>query len=777
MEGLLAFFNTAYMPHGHCFLWLPSILWLSVGSDLLISLSYFSIPIAILIFLKKRSDLQLKRVAVLLASFILLCGITHLISIYNIWYGAYGLAAIFKAATAAVSVATAIVVYLSIGPALAIPTASEMESAVRENLAKEREIESLKVQRHFDVLFKAVVDFMPAGVLVLDQDYRVLIVNDELERIFGYSQGELNGKPLDVLLPSEQRSAHKMLVENFSSAEPSDQLMARGRVVQGLHVDGSLVGVEVNLSPQNVEGKQYVIASVIAVDQVINERSAFLARSGRLMRAINAAEEGIWEWNVQLNEVWFSQQLLELIGLDRAVEEYSFDDWLNHIHPDDRSKVQNVLHNHLEHRSPFVVEYRGKNLSGAYHWVQMRGEASRNGQGKPLLMSGTLVDVEKTVELSQQLDEQLDKNEALSKDFINTFELAAVGIAHVALDGRWMRVNERLCGIVGYQASELINLTFQDITYEDDLEADLENVRQLLDGERDTYAMEKRYITKSREIIWVNLTVSIVREEDKESGELVPKHFISVIEDISKRKRIESDLAASNAELERFAYSASHDLQEPLRKITMFSESLKARLVGRLQDGEAEYELGRIANAAARMKAMVSALMELSRAGRSELTLKEFSVASLIHDAVEQLEALTRESNANIRTQGDVKIEADYAALVHVFQNLITNSIRYAKPEEAPQMEIEIKLQSKQVCVSVRDNAMGIPAELREAAFEPFRRFVDKSVSGSGMGLAICRRIIERHHGSIKVVDSEIDGTEFEVVLPLKQMNSAINSA
>ncbi len=88
MEEFLAFFNTAYMPHGHCFLWLPSILWLSVGSDLLISLSYFSILIAILIFIKKRGDLELKRLAVLFASFILLCGITHLINIYNIWFGA-----------------------------------------------------------------------------------------------------------------------------------------------------------------------------------------------------------------------------------------------------------------------------------------------------------------------------------------------------------------------------------------------------------------------------------------------------------------------------------------------------------------------------------------------------------------------------------------------------------------------------------------------------------------------------------------------------------------
>lgn len=118
--------------------------------------------------------------------------------------------------------------------------------------------------------------------------------------------------------------------------------------------------------------------------------------------------------------------------------------------------------------------------------------------------------------------------------FRATFEQAAVGMAHVDLDGGWLRVNERLCAIVGYSREELARLRFQDITHPDDLDADLEYVRRLLAGEIQTYTMEKRYIRKDDAIIWVNLTVSLVRDAADR-----PSYFISVVEDISERKRLE----------------------------------------------------------------------------------------------------------------------------------------------------------------------------------------------------------------------------------------------
>ena len=121
--------------------------------------------------------------------------------------------------------------------------------------------------------------------------------------------------------------------------------------------------------------------------------------------------------------------------------------------------------------------------------------------------------------------------------FRATFEQAAVGIAHVAPEGKWLKVNSRICKIVGYTPEELLQLTFQDITHPDDLEADLGYVKQLLAGEINNYSMEKRYIHKNGEDVWINLTVSLVRNEIGE-----PKYFIAVVEDISERRQIQEEL-------------------------------------------------------------------------------------------------------------------------------------------------------------------------------------------------------------------------------------------
>jgi len=145
---------------------------------------------------------------------------------------------------------------------------------------------------------------------------------------------------------------------------------------------------------------------------------------------------------------------------------------------------------------------------------------------------------------SAMLDEHKRAEKALLESralYSNTFDLAAIGIAHVAPDGHWLNMNQRLCDIVGYSREELLARTFQDITHPDDLDADISHVRQMLAGEVSTYSMEKRYFRKGGETVWVNLSVALVWRADG-----TPNYFISVVEDITARKRAESALAESN---------------------------------------------------------------------------------------------------------------------------------------------------------------------------------------------------------------------------------------
>ncbi|MBD9357210.1 ATP-binding protein [Methylomonas albis] len=180
--------------------------------------------------------------------------------------------------------------------------------------------------------------------------------------------------------------------------------------------------------------------------------------------------------------------------------------------------------------------------------VRMLNQGVQDYINKPFLVDELLARIHGLIEVRQRNAAKLSASE---RRFEATFEQAAVGIALVAPDGRWLRVNRKLCEIVAYSHDELLALSFQDITHPDDLETDMTYLQQLLAGEIPNYSMEKRYIRKGGELIWINLTVALVRSADASSN-----YFISVIEDITERKLFEESLNKSQAQLKTFIQHA-----------------------------------------------------------------------------------------------------------------------------------------------------------------------------------------------------------------------------
>ncbi len=181
-----------------------------------------------------------------------------------------------------------------------------------------------------------------------------------------------------------------------------------------------------------------------------------------------------------------------------------------------------------------VIEMLEQN-DGVLHHSIVSKFAIPGENGDESLVGGMAIDVTEEMRTRAVLEESEERLRA-------TFEQAAVGIAHIGLDDRWLRVNRKLCDIVGYRPDELLALTFQDITHPGDLEADLAQVQRLLAGEIETYSMEKRYFRKDRSLVWINLTVSLVRTPQGQ-----PKHFISVVEDISEKKQVQDALRESES--------------------------------------------------------------------------------------------------------------------------------------------------------------------------------------------------------------------------------------
>ena len=238
----------------------------------------------------------------------------------------------------------------------------------------------------------------------------------------------------------------------------------------------------------------------------------------------------------------------------------------------------------------------------------------------------------------------------------------------------------------------------------------------------------------------------------------------------------QEDLARSNRDLEQFAYVASHDLQEPLRMVATYTQLLAERYQGKL-DSDADKYIHYAVDGALRMQKLVQDLLAFSRIGRHGLTLASTDCHAVLDASLKNLEAAIQESGAVVEhTQLPVVI-ADGSQLVQVFQNLIGNAIKFRGPKP-PLIRVSAEAKGKEWVFSVADNGIGIAPEHRENVFVIFRRMhTHAEYPGSGIGLSICKKIIEQHGGRIWV-ESEIGhGSTFRFALPIKNNHKAVKTS
>jgi len=217
-----------FMPHGACYLWLPSILWLHVVSDTIIALAYYSIPFALFYFVKKRIDLAYRWVFVLFAAFIFLCGTTHLVSIWTIWHPDYWLDGLIKLATALVSIITASLIWPLIPKLLRLPSPQALQNS--------------------ESYLRAIFNATPDAMLISDEQGIITMVNQQAERLLGYPIDELVGLSIEVLVPGRYRANHQGLRAQFASAAVA-RPMGAGRTVQAQRKDGSFFDADISVSP------------------------------------------------------------------------------------------------------------------------------------------------------------------------------------------------------------------------------------------------------------------------------------------------------------------------------------------------------------------------------------------------------------------------------------------------------------------------------------------------------------------------------------------------
>lgn len=264
-----------------------------------------------------------------------------------------------------------------------------------------------------------------------------------------------------------------------------------------------------------------------------------------LNMVLDGTRAGTWDWNIKTGEVLYNERWAEIIGYQLAeLQPIGIHTWQKYCHPDDYIKSKQLMHQHFaEPQSEYDFISRMLHRAGHWVWVHARGRVYEwDKHGKAYKIAGTHIDVTQQHQAQEQL--------LLSgQRFKGAFDAAALGIGIISLDGHWAEVNQALCKMVGYTEQELLSLSFQDITYPDDLNTDLTLMRQLLSGDIPLYQLKKRYISKSGAIVWVLIAVSVVRDINGQ-----PLHLVKQVEDINQQTLSASALA-DNARFQKALFN------------------------------------------------------------------------------------------------------------------------------------------------------------------------------------------------------------------------------
>lgn len=408
-------------------------------------------------------------------------------------------------------------------------------------------------------------------------------------------------------------------------------------------------------------------------------------------------------------------------------------------------------------------------------------EQARGNLRESLLFLGTMAVV--GVVILGLIIGRLKQTAELQTRLASIVESSDDAIIGETVDGvvtNWNRGAERL---YGYSADEMVGQSFTRIVAPDRVDEVPRLLQDLRDGNRIDH-FETVRIRKDGSRVDVSLTVSPIRDSggklvgtsaiarditDKKRAALALREQSETLERLVKERTAE--LRRSNADLEQFAYVASHDLQEPLRAVVGFSQLLEQKLGDAVGDN-ASY-LAHIVEGGSRMQTLISDLLEYSRVHLVGTPFEASDVGAVVTVAINQLDAAIREAGAEVVCGPMPRAIIDRRQFTQLFQNLIGNAIKY-RGDATPRIDISCADDSENWIFTVRDNGIGIDPQFHEQIFVIFKRLhTRRQYSGTGIGLALCKRIVDRHGGSIRVESRPDEGSAFHVTIP-KQPPSQI---
>ena len=648
--------------------------------------------------------------------------------------------------------------------------------------------------------FRNLVMQSPVPKAILKgKDMVIELANETLlKNIWRKKESDVQGKKiLDVFPELKEQKYDKLLNEVYNtgkvhSESESPLYLKNGDISYKLYIDFEYAPVR---DADNVITG--IKITIIDVTEKVETRKKIEESEKRFRSLTESIPQLIWETDEKGNALFASGKWIEYTGIQPKGEE----EWKSVIHPEDYDHNVAAWKNSLETGEVYRSDVRIKSKEGLYRWHTVIGEPIFDKNNKILKWVGAFTDIQtekafthelenqvinRTKELSQ-INESLRKSEERYHLMVEEVQdYSIIYLNNLGIVENWNIGAEK---IKGYKSEEIIGKNFSTFYTESDRKNNLPQKLLSIAKEKGKALQEGWRVRKNGSLFWASVVITAVHNK---KNEVIG--FSKVTHDLTEKKEADDKLKLNaleleqknlelenmNKELQSFTYISSHDLQEPLRKIQTFASQIIERESDNLSDiGKDKFK--RIQNAAQRMQALINDLLTYSRTNVQERVFEKTDLSDIINDVKEDLKEELAQKHAIIETNETCVIDIIPFQFRQLLYNLLSNSLKFSIPEIPPHINIKsvigkgdtlnsnLLAKDTHYChIKISDNGIGFSPEYNKKIFEVFQRLHGKNeYHGTGIGLAIVKKIVENHNGIITASGELNKGATFDIYIPI----------
>jgi PAS domain S-box-containing protein len=761
--------RNGFLPHGYCISWTPDLLWPMVASDVLIAASYFSIPLAIVTFMQRRPDVHLAGVAWLFSAFIFACGVTHVMDVWTVWQPDYRLQTATKVVTAGLSFATAVALWPLIPKALKIPTVTHLQSVIASletEVHKRRTAEEhlADTQQTLAVTLASI----GAGFIATDREGRVTRMNAVAERITGWREPEATGESLWDVFAREDRPL-------FAPGMTPVEVMIRDAVtvdvphhVTAISRDGRHTALELRAAVTYLEDGS--VRGLVLVLRDLTPELRAEADASRLAALVESSSDAIIGKTLEGRITSWNRGAEDMFGW--TAEEAIGQPVQMLIPPGRQHEEMRILSELASGRRvpPFDTVRRTKD--GRQLDVSLAISPVRNADGRIVGAAKILRDVtsQRRAEIAQR-DSEARLRLVLEAASMGDWDLdLATGTVRRSL------LHERCYGYDSLQP-EWGFATFLRHVHPDDRAEVTRTFRSAVEGQHD-YVCQYRVVWPDGSVHWLAARAKVRHEGGRAT------RMLGVVAEVTqqrlaeearlKAERLEAEnrqIIEANRLKSQFLANMSHELRTPLNAIIGFADLLEGGAVPVDSDKHRQF-LGHIGTSGRHLLQLINDVLDLSKveSGKFEFVPEPVHLPALVQEVRDILDPSLQRKQLDFTVELDPEVHElvlDPARLRQVLYNYVSNAIKFtpargrvtvrARPEGAEHVRIEVE-----------DTGIGIAEDNLARLFVEFQQLdagLDKSHQGTGLGLALTRRLVQAQGGSVGVYSQPGIGSVFHLVL------------